>query len=270
MVSSKRFARLKDKIFQIIKSSTSIYSDYKKTDIVSQALFGESFLVLKKVGIFFYGINLTDNYNGWISLSDLGKLADFNFYVSQIRTNILSDKDIKSQFIAYLPIRAKVTVISIQKEWVQIDLGKHFSFDIGFIPYSHIIKKNIYKKDWVFFAEKFNETPYRWGGRDSLGIDCSSLIQLSIAFSGYNIPRDTSDQIVYFNDSEFFRVNKYIKGKTKINRGSIVFWTGHIGVAVNKNTIIHASGYHNKVVYENINKAIKRINKEAMIISIKD
>ena len=222
---------------------------------------------MKQFGDCAYGVNLTDNYKGWVVLSDLGKLPEFNFYVSEIRTIILLEPDVKSQFIAYLPIRAKIKIISIDNDWAKIDLGDSFDVDYGFIPLSHIIKKETFEQDWISFAEKFLGVPYLWGGRDSLGIDCSSLIQLSIAFIGFNIPRDTRDQIDYFKKKNFFKVQNYTKGKIRINRGVIIFWDGHVGVTVNKNTIIHASGHHNKVVYENLNQAIKRINKEAIIIS---
>ena len=56
------------------------------------------------------------------------------------------------------------------------------------------------------------------------------------------------------------------KHNSKIKRGSIIFWDGHVAVAINNDTIIHASGYHQKVVYEKLNEAILRINKDATII----
>lgn len=257
---------MKANTFQVIKSSTNILKDYKKKEITSQILFGETFVFSKQTKCFIYGLNLTDNYEGWVCSSDLGILPEFNFYVSEIRVNLLSKPEIKSEFIKYLPMRAKIKVINIDKNkvWAKMQLPKSCRFKFGYVPFNQILDKTKYEDDWVFFAEKFIGTPYRWGGRDSLGIDCSSLVQLSLAFNGYYIPRDTCDQINYFCKHENFIVKRNVY--PKIERGSIIFWDGHVAVAINDDTIIHASAHHKKVVYESLNEAIRRINSNISIV----
>ena len=220
---------------------------------------------MKECNEFAYGLNLTDNYRGWILKSDLGQLPDFNYYVSEIRTNILTKPNIKSHYISYIPLRAKVKVIKNKNGWAEVYIGHHCENKTGFVIFNHLINKVIINKDWVLFAEKFYNSPYRWGGRDSLGIDCSALLQLSLSFAGISIPRDTSDQIKYFVKSDCFKVEDY--HKNLIKRRSIIFWEGHVGIAVNENTIIHASGHHHKVVYEELYITIKRINKKVLVVN---
>lgn len=257
--------RLMKHIFQIIKASTNMYDNLKKKNVTSQLLFGESFTIVKECDEFAYGLHLTDNYKGWILKSDLGELTDFNYYVSEIRTNVLTKPNIKSQYISYLPMRAKIKVIKNKNGWAEVDIGHYSENKIGFVIFNHLINKDIINKDWVLFAQKFYNSPYRWGGRDSLGIDCSALLQLSLSFAGISIPRDTSDQIKYFIESDYFKVEDY--KKNKIKRSSIIFWEGHVGVAVNENKIIHASGHHHKVVHEELHVVIKRINKKVLVVN---
>ena len=38
--------------------------------------------------------------------------------------------------------------------------------------------KNNISSDWVNVALLFLKTPYLWGGKSLLGIDCSGLVQL--------------------------------------------------------------------------------------------
>ena len=52
------------------------------------------------------------------------------------------------------------------------------------LDYNHKVK------DWVVMAEQLEGTPYRWGGRDTIGIDCSALLQLSYQTYGEMIPRN--------------------------------------------------------------------------------
>ena len=62
------------------------------------------------------------------------------------------------------------------------------------MPRKHIIKNEDKIDDWVITAEKLIGTPYVWGGRNSIGIDCSALLQLSYQTNGENIPRNSIDQ----------------------------------------------------------------------------
>ena len=48
--------------------------------------------------------------------------------------------------------------------------------------------------DYVAVAERFLNVPYLWGGRTSIGLDCSALVQLSLMAAGIAAPRDTDMQ----------------------------------------------------------------------------
>ena len=108
---------------------------------------------------------------------------------------------------------------SIWNDWAEIFLKEDL---IGFVPLNHIIDIEKTIKDWVFVAEQFINTPYKWGGRNSIGIDCSALIQLSLQAAGILIPRDTKEQ----EKMKWKEISKI----SMLERGTLVFWKGHIGV----------------------------------------
>ena len=75
-------------------------------------------------------------------------------------------------------------------------------------------------------------------------------------------PRDSKDQ------------EKYFKKKIKIEnikKNDLIFWKGHVAIAISKNKLIHAYGPMKKVVVMNIKKTIKRIEKTAnlKVVSIR-
>ena len=73
-------------------------------------------------------------------------------------------------------------------------------------------------------------------------------------FNNKFCPRDAKDQIKYFK--------KKIKIKD-IKKNDLIFWKGHVGVAISKEKLIHAYGPFKKTVKMNINKTIQRIYKTA-------
>ena len=48
--------------------------------------------------------------------------------------------------------------------------------------------------DFVAVAERFVGAPYLWGGKTSLGVDCSGLVQVSLNACGIPSPRDSDMQ----------------------------------------------------------------------------
>ena len=104
--------------------------------------------------------------------------------------------------------------------------------------------------DYVDIATRFLETPYLWGGRSGLGIDCSGLIQLSMLMTGRSAPRDTDMQSASLGAPV---------DRSDLRRGDLVFWKGHVAVLEDPETIVHANGHTMTVARENFEDAIKRI-----------
>ena len=110
-------------------------------------------------------------------------------------------------------------------------------------------KKIIFKKINIFKNIK-----YKWGGKSFKGIDCSALIQVCLNFNNKYCPRDAKDQV---------NILKKILRLNKIKKNDIIYWKGHVAVALNNKKLIHAYGPMKKTVIMGIDQTIKRINKTA-------
>ena len=121
------------------------------------------------------------------------------------------------------------------------------------MPKQHLIEISEKVSDWVNVAETFLNTPYKWGGRDSLGIDCSALVQLSLQAGGIKFPRNSSQQRLFKN----LRLINY----DKVQRGNLIFWKGHVGIILNHKEMIHSNSFSMMVSIEKTDNVIKRIGK---------
>ena len=98
----------------------------------------------------------------------------------------------------------------------------------------------------------FINCKYKWGGKTYNGIDCSALLQIFFQFNNKFVPRDTKDQIKFFNKKSKFIIKKHL-----------IFWKGHVAICISKNLLIHAYGPKKKVLIMNINKTINEIRQNA-------
>ena len=132
--------------------------------------------------------------------------------------------------------------------------GNFCKFDNLWIKKNNLKKINYKTKDIFKNINQFINTKYKWGEKNFNGVDCSGLVQLFFNFNNKFCPRDTKDQIRYFK--------KKIELKN-IKKNDLIFWKGHVAVAVSRNSLIHAYGPLKKTVKMPINKTINRIYKTA-------
>ena len=112
-------------------------------------------------------------------------------------------------------------------------------------------KPDSFEPDYVTVAERFLETPYLWGGRTSEGIDCSGLVQTALAAAGLPSPRDS--------DMQEPELGEPVANEAPLRRGDLVFWKGHVGIMRDSAALLHANGWHMRVVSEPLKEARDRI-----------
>ncbi|GIR46153.1 MAG: hypothetical protein CM15mP55_1290 [Hyphomicrobiales bacterium] len=100
--------------------------------------------------------------------------------------------------------------------------------DGSYIFAGHIDAETAHAHDFVQVAERFIGVPYLWGGRESLGLDCSALVQISLSMCGHACPRDS--------DMQEAVLGAPVSGD--LARGDLVFWKGHVGILQNADTLL--------------------------------
>jgi cell wall-associated NlpC family hydrolase len=100
-------------------------------------------------------------------------------------------------------------------------------------------------------AKRFLEVPYLWGGRTAQGLDCSALVQLSLAAAGIAVPRDSAPQRT--------SVGHRVLGDAPPRTGDLVFWPGHVAFAIEDGKIIHANAHHMAVAIEPLAALVERV-----------
>lgn len=251
-----------DNMYQIKTSSSPMFSiPSKKCSLETECLFGETVEIKEKYKNWSLCRLTSDNYEGWLESKDLSKEYKTTHNIIIPRTIISNKPDIKSISLGYLSLGSFVKVNDIYEDWARIDLNLIKKGKYGFIPKSHLIEKKKVLGDYVHISEKLINTPYKWGGRNTIGIDCSALVQLSLQTSKIFVPRNSSEQM---NSHYFKPISCH-----NIKRGCLIFWEGHVAISINKSKIIHANAFHMKVEIENLSSAIKRMGKPVSIQTLK-
>jgi cell wall-associated NlpC family hydrolase len=216
--------------------------------LVTQALKGECVTIYDRDGEgFAWGQLNGDGYVGWIPDAALARPAAAPTHkVTALRTFAFPGPSIKLPPVETLPMGACVTITREDGAFAVTDEG-------WYLPRRHVGSLGAMEKDFVAVAERFVGTPYLWGGKSSLGIDCSGLVQVSLEAFGMGCPRDSDMQ----QDGLGRELNAdEIK---KLQRGDLIFWKGHVAIVRDADSMVHANAHHMATVVENTQEAITRI-----------
>lgn len=210
----------------------------------SQLLLGERFCVLDTRDGFAWGQAARDGYVGWIAEADLGPPGEPPTHqVAVLRTYGFSEPDIKSRPVGLYSLNSLVTVEAREGRFAK-------GAGAGWFIEAHLAPIGEAKAvDPAGVALSFLGAPYQWGGRESLGLDCSGLVQQALAATGKAVPRDTDMQFGFFQPID----------EAERRRGDLVFWKGHVAILLDPDTIVHANAHHMAVAVEPLAEALARI-----------
>ncbi|MFT3941348.1 C40 family peptidase [Rhodopseudomonas sp.] len=194
-----------------------------------------------------WGQLMTDGYVGWLpDLALYRPAADPTHKVTALRTFAFHGPSIKLPPAETLPLGARLAIVREDASFAVTQEGWH-------VPRRHVAPLADVEADFVAVAERFVGTPYLWGGRSSLGIDCSGLVQTALAACGIAAPRDSDMQEAALGTPV------PLDQQAALKRGDLLFWKGHVAIARDAASIVHANAYHMATAIEPTQEAIARI-----------
>ena len=214
----------------------------------TEALFGETLRVFDTADGWAWVQLDEDRYVGYLPADTLAfDLWPATHRVKATGTFVYAVPDIKSPPVLHVSLNARLSVAGMEGRFYRLLTG-------GFINARHTAGLDWKDRDFVEVAERFLGTPYLWGGKTRIGLDCSALVQVSMAACGLAAPRDSDMQRAELGSEVVVPAD--LDG---LQRGDLVFWAGHVGIMSDAVMLLHANAHDMAVAFEPLPEAAQRI-----------
>jgi hypothetical protein len=187
-----------------------------------------------------------DGYTGFLPANALGAPGPAPTHkVAALRTLVFPGPSIKLPPLEGLALGCRLAIARIEDPFAITAAG-------GYVPARHLVSIDARENDFVAVAERFLGAPYLWGGKTSLGLDCSGLLQVALGACGIASPRDSAVQEKALGKALSIAASE-------LRRGDLVFWQRHVAIVRDAASLVHANAFHMAVAFEPTAQAIARI-----------
>jgi len=173
----------------------NVYEDSSsKKKVSTQLLYGDKFKIIKRLNNTLKIKTSYDNYVGYITRKKFPENEKQTHKVSVLKASLYTKPNTQSKLDKQISFCSFIKVKKYK--------GQFYNFDKYWIKKKDV--NPIKNKNKLFDNVKiFKNVKYKWGGNSYKGIDCSALVQIFFKFNNIFCPRDTKDQVKFFN-----KVNK--------------------------------------------------------------
>lgn len=209
-----------------------------------QLLFGAAVEVLEVDNGFAFVRNPVDGYVGYVGASKIRAHVAPTHRIVSNAAQVYPRPDIKTVPFLTLPYLAEVAVDGWTAGFARLATG-------GNVPEQFLQSVSVLAGDPVATAERFLGAPYLWGGNSIWGLDCSGLVQAALRSAGLACPADS--------DLQQAATGTELSAEAAMQRGDLVFWSGHVGILRTPDTLLHANAHHMRVTAEPLAEVIARV-----------
>ncbi len=211
-----------------------------RSEMVTQLLFGD---LVEVIGVNDKWLEIqleSDDYQCWVDRLQIYPLSEKEFLKLRKSSFELSEdilmpvKYINKNQLIPIVLGSKIYNLNHEKSLSSIN---DFEYEIN--GHTRVIPKKVDRNKLIEDSFLYLNTPYLWGGKSPLGIDCSGFVQMVYALNGISIPRDAYQQ------SELGQALSFIEEAAE---GDLAFFDNsegkivHVGIMLKDHRIIHASG----------------------------
>ena len=217
----------------------------EESEQLTQLLFGETVDVLEEAERWIRVRNDADRMEGWVDFKMLTKMSDDEFrdYSSRLEHSTAMVR----MPMAYALSRNNGQTIPMAAGTRLCDyktadgyghfsiLGVPFTIDPGMVLEAPL---PLNQDSLMNLSRLFLNTPYLWGGKNALGMDCSGLTQVLLSLMGVQILRNASEQATQGTSVETLRDAQPCDLVFFDKKGRVT----HVGILLTNDTVLHCSG----------------------------
>lgn len=226
--------------------------------LVNQLFHGDEIAVYETEDGWAWVQNRTDGYMGYLAAEQIGdalqaadRSADHSadHWVKVPRSFVFPEPDEKAPPLDALPMTARVRVLAAGARYSEIAWGAVSAW----VPARHLAPAGESLEDFVATALAFVGVPYLWGGRTSLGLDCSGLVQVVLAAAGIACPRDSDLQARSLGTARPL--------DEPPRRGDLLYMPGHVVIALDSWRVLHPNAHEMLTSIEPLEDLVARVEE---------